>query len=243
MYIISELHNQYSGDISLAQQMILQSKMAGANAVKVQLYDAEKFYGNRQRQYLSLSFDEVRRLKEYADRLQIDFFASFFDEERLEWCLKLDFPVLKIASVVLEKYPELCQKAVKSGKRTLISLGRYDWKTKPLPFNAPNVEYLYCVAKYPTLLEELEMPDFHNSFFTGYSDHTIGIHACLYAIARGAQVLEKHFTLSPSLHKDTERGHACGMTFADLEQIRVFAEAVRVIERKGPAFEKLEERK
>ena len=183
MYLISELHGQYGGDISVAEQMILQSKMYGAHAVKVQLYDPMRLNNHRRHQYLSLSFDEVKRLKEYADMLRIDFFASFFDEERLDWCLKLDFPVLKLASLTIDRYPELCQAAVDTGKRTIISLGMYDWENKEPPFQADNVEYLYCVAKYPAFLEDVTLPDFHSSFFAGYSDHTIGTTACKVAIA------------------------------------------------------------
>ena len=236
MYIIAELHNQYSGDLATAEQMILQAKMYGAQAVKVQLYDSQRFYGDASRQYLSLSFDATRRLAEYAKHLRIDFFASCFDEERLQWCLDLDFPLLKIASVTLEQNPALCERAVATGKRTLVSLGRWDWKRKSAPFDAPNVEYLYAVSKYPTFLEDLELPDFRNSIFAGYSDHTMGTTACCYAIARGARLLEKHFILSPSLQKETEKAHAGGMTCDDLRAIRIFWDGVDILERRGPAF-------
>ncbi len=236
MYLISELHGQYSGDLGVAEQMILQSKMAGAHAVKVQLYDPMRLNNNRRHHYLSLSFDELRRLKEYADMVRIDFFASFFDEERLEWCLQLEFPILKIASLALERYPDLCQKAVNTGKRTLVSLGMFDWQTRELPFDAPNVEYLYCVAKYPATLEDVEMPDFNTSFFSGYSDHTPGTTACMVAIARGAQIIEKHYTLGHSLQKETEKAHACSMTFEELRAIRAFWDDVRVMERRGYAY-------
>lgn len=229
MYLIAELHNQYGGDIGVAEQMILQCKLAGAHAVKVQLYDSQVLYGTKEREYLSLTFDEVSHLQEYARRVGIDFFASFFDEERLGWCLKLDFPVLKVASVALQRFPDLCERAVATGKRALISLGFHDWKNTPVPFDAPNVEYLHCVSKYPAMLEEVEMPDFDRSFFVGYSDHTIGTTACLYAIARGARVIEKHFTLSPSLQRSTERAHAGGMTLEDLRTIRVFWDGVRLL--------------
>jgi sialic acid synthase SpsE len=240
MYLIAELHNQYSGDLGTAEQMILQAKMFGAHAVKVQLYDSERLYGNRSRQYLSLSHDDVRRLQDYAKGVRIDFFASFFDEERLEWCLELDFPVLKIASVTVEQDPALCKRAIATGKRTLISLGRYDWKTRGVPFTAPNVEYLYTVSKYPATLEDIQMPDFRTSAFAGYSDHTIGTIACCYAIARGSRILEKHFTTSPSLQKDTEKAHACGMTCDDLRAIRTFWEGVEILERRGAAYERTE---
>lgn len=234
MYLISELHNQYGGDMHTAEQMILQSKMAGAHAVKVQLFDAERLYGTAQRGYLSLTFDEAKRLRDFAASLRIDFFASFFDEERLEWCLELDVPVLKIASITVERYPDLCRRAIDTGRRIFMSLGRWDWRTKGLPYDAPNIEYLYCVAKYPAMLEEVEMPDFRaDPTFVGFSDHTIGTAASIYAIARGARVLEKHFTISPALQKSTEQAHAGGMTMADLAEIRRFSDAVEILHRTG----------
>lgn len=236
MYLISELHNQYAGDLHTAEQMILQSKLAGAHAVKVQLYDSMRLYGTTAREYLSLSYDDTLRLQRYAAMLHIDFFASFFDEERLEWCLKLDLPILKIASITVERFPQLCERAISTGKRVLVSLGKWDWKARGVPFDAPNVEYLYCVAKYPALLEDIEMPDFTRSFFVGFSDHAIGTAASLYAIARGAKVLEKHYTLSPSLQKSTEQAHAGAMTMQDLADIRLFADAMAVLDRSALAL-------
>lgn len=229
MYIISELHNQYSGDIRTAEQMILQSKLAGAHAVKVQLFDPIRLYGTTEREYLSLTHEETVRLQRFAASLGIDFFASFFDEERLKWCLELDMPVLKIASIAVERYPDLCERAVATGKRVLMSLGKWDWKAKGLPFQAPNVEYLYCVAKYPALLEDVDMPDFGSSEFVGFSDHTVGTAAAMYAIARGARVLEKHYTLSPMLQRSTELAHYGSMTMEDLAQIRAFSDAIAIL--------------
>ncbi|MBI3522155.1 MAG: N-acetylneuraminate synthase family protein [Chloroflexi bacterium] len=238
MYLIAELHNQYEGDISTAEQMILQSKMAGAHAVKLQLYDSQTLYGTAERAYLSLTFDETKRLKEYADLLRIDIFASFFDRERLQWCLELDFKILKIASITVERYPELCELAVATGRRVIMSLGKWDWKGQGMPFRAPNVEYLYCVAKYPALLEDVQMPDFRGSDFVGYSDHTVGISACLLAISRGAKVIEKHFTLSPSLQKSTAQAHLGSMRMDDLVAIRSFADDIEVMDRTATAFRK-----
>jgi sialic acid synthase SpsE len=236
MYLISELHGQYGGDLATAEQMILQSKMFGAHAVKVQLYDPIRLNQNRRHQYLSLTFDQLKHLQAYAGTLGIDFFASFFDEQRLDWCLQLDFPVLKIASIALERYPDLCQAAVDTGKRTLVSLGTYDWQNQPPPFDAPNVEYLYCVAKYPATLEDIHLPDFRQSFFSGYSDHAPGTTASMVAIARGAEIVEKHFTLSHTLQKDTEKAHTCGMTFEELRAIRAFWDDVRILDRRGYAY-------
>ena len=78
VYIISELCGQWGGSVERAEQMILQSKMAGANAVKVQLWDTYRMLGDNRElwEYLSMTKEQFLRLKEFADRLNIDFFAS-----------------------------------------------------------------------------------------------------------------------------------------------------------------------
>jgi N,N'-diacetyllegionaminate synthase len=227
MYIIAELCGQHGGRMRVLEQMILQAKMNGADAVKVQLYDTYRMPGeNRVRwEYLGISFDQLKSLKAYCDMLRIDLFASFFDEERLNWCIELDFPILKIASFILKQWPDLAEKAVATGRRTIISLGMYDWQKGGAPFKTKNVEYLYCVPKYPGTLEDLgSMPDFRtDSLFCGYSDHTPGNAAVYQAISKGAKIIEKHFTLSHALQRDTEKGHFCSMDAAQLRDISLFA--------------------
>ena len=186
---------------------------------------------NRQRwEYLGISFEELKRLKSLCDNLGLDLFASFFDEERLNWCLELDFPILKIASFALKEWPELVEKAVASGKRTIVSLGMYDWQAKGKPFNADNVEYLFCIPRYPGTLEDVDIPDFNgHPVFTGYSDHTPGNTAVYYAIMRGAKVVEKHFTISKALQRETEKGHFCSMDTQELAAIRNFADEFHIL--------------
>ena len=91
MFVISEIFPQHGGSLEVAEQMILQSKMAGADAVKVQLYGANQF--GAERAYLELNFDGLKRLKEYGERVGIDVFATPFTEERLEWCKELDLSI------------------------------------------------------------------------------------------------------------------------------------------------------
>ncbi len=227
MYLIAELCGQHRGSMKLLEQMSLQAKMAGADAVKVQLYDTYSMPGeDRERwEYLNISFDQLKSLKEYCDMLRIDLFASFFDEERLRWCVDLDLPVLKIASYIMKQWPELAEKAVATGRRTIISLGMFDWETTGAPFRANNAEYLYCVPKYPGTLEDLDrLPNFRNDpIFSGYSDHTPGNAAVYKAIINGAKIIEKHFTLSHNLQRDTEKGHFCAMDASQLREISLFA--------------------
>ena len=234
-YIISELHGQYGGKIAVAEQMILQSKFGGADAVKGQLYsedfDKNSMDGDSPGDFLSLTFEELKSLKEYADMLHIDFFASFFDEERMQWGIDLDLPYLKIANWISREKPELVEKSIATGKKVIISLNNEQAK-KGKPYEAENVIYLYTEPLYPGRLEDMHIPNFVDSWFSGYSDHTIGNTAATYALARGAKILEKHFTVGKSWQKTKEGGHACSMDVDDLRQLHEFARGFSILEYK-----------
>lgn len=219
MFIISEIFPQHGGCISAAEQMILQSKMGGADAVKVQLYPADLFPGTdgASRDYLELDFDGLKHLTTYADRVGISLFATAFDFERLDWCLKLDLPYMKVAARTNRENPKLVQAVLDTGKPTFLSVPSDMHFDEVL--HAKHVSYLYCVMKYPATLEDMQMPDFRNSPYDGLSDHSIGIAASLWAFAHGAQKFEKHFTLSTGDQCRTEQAHAGSMTLEDLRQI------------------------
>ena len=70
----------------------------------------------------------------------------------------------------------------------------YNYQKKGIPFDDKNIKYLYCVSNYPTNYNDIKMPNFDKSFFSGFSDHSVGIGACLFAVSRGAEYLEKHFS-------------------------------------------------
>ena len=104
----------------------------------------------------------------------------------------------------------------------------FDYSSK-LPFKGKNIEYLYCVSKYPTPLTDIKMPNFDKSFFKGFSDHTIGIEACIYAISRGAKIIEKHFTNNKSLNVSTQLGHTGSMDYNDLENLRKYSDSITLL--------------
>jgi len=226
-YIISELHGQYGGKLEVAEQMILQSKFGGADAVKVQLYspdfDPKSLNGKDPGDYLSLTFDELKRLQDYAQMLHIDFFASVFDDERLDWCLKLNFPILKIANWVSVNRRDLAERIVQTGKPVIMSINNDIITKEGKPFDASNVHYLYTESLYPGMIEELHMPDFGTSFVEGFSDPTAGIIAVTYALAHGAKIIEKHFTLEKGWQKTKEKAHFASMTVDELREIRSLA--------------------
>ena len=227
--IISEIHPQHYGSINEIKRMIIQSKIGGADIVKLQLYDSKKLWGDTKRSYLDITKDELYEINEFCKFQGIELSASVFDLKRVEWCSELNFKTYKIASrSVVDK--ELCEKIISLNKRTIVSLGMYDYQKKGEPFKKnPNISYLYCVAKYPTPLPDIDMPDFNNSFFSGYSDHTIGISACLYAVSKGAKILEKHFSNSKAMNIETQQGHTGSMNMNDLLLIRELSDNIRLL--------------
>ena len=226
--IISEVYPQHNGSINELKRYILLSKLGGASFVKLQLYSSEKLFGNKDRNYLDVKFDELKSLKEFSDQNDIEIFASIFDEEKIEWCEKLNFKYYKIASRTVED-KKLCEKIISCNKTTFISLGMHDWEKNGLPFVGDKIKYFYCVSKYPTMLGELKFPNFNNGKIVGYSDHTVGISACLKAISKGANYVEKHFSMNKSGNINTELAHVCSMNFDDLKLLKELSDSFSII--------------
>ena len=228
VYIISELCGQWGGSVDKAKTMIDQSKEGGADAVKVQLWDTYRMPGeNRENwEYLSMTEDQFLELKEHAEKLNIDYFASPFHEDRFNWIINSGLKTNKIASTLVSMDFSLCEKMLEHEQieKTFCSLGK--WNEIEMPFVNRDIFYFHCVPNYPHDFEEaLElMPVEFNTLLVGYSDHSIGIESCKEAVRRGATVLEKHFTLDHFLQSDTEGAHACSMNFSELIQLRKFCD-------------------
>ena len=172
-----------------------------------------------------MSREQFLGLKEFADRLNIDFFASPFHRDRFNWITDAGIKINKIASSMLEWDIEFCQDMVGDGMLTYCSLGKWD-NQLVYPFKNSNVKYFHCVAKYPhSEKEAIElMPEKFDYVLVGYSDHSIGIDACKEAVRRGATVIEKHFTTNKKLQCKTESAHVCSMTMNDLRGLRDFCD-------------------
>lgn len=227
--IICEIHPQHLGSMNEIERMIMQSKIGGADYVKLQLYDSEYLFNNKDRNYLEISSTELKRIKSFSDQFNIEIFASVFDKKSLNIYDKIGFKTYKIASRTVNE-EKFCKEILKKKKETFISMGMYDYEKKGFPYkNFKNAKYFYCVSKYPTRLDEINMPDFNNSNFVGYSDHTIGISACIYAISRGAKIIEKHFSNNHSLNVETQLAHVCSMNFEQLCQLRLYADSISLL--------------
>jgi sialic acid synthase SpsE len=224
MFLVAEIGLNYDGNFQLAKELIRQAKLYGADAAKFQ-------FGWRCKpgdiNYIDL--DHALQLKKWCDEMKIEMFASILNNEALELAHSINLSRYKIASRTVIDNPDLCKRIIAEGKPTYVSLGM--WDKKEFPFGKPdgkNLFYIYCRSKYPTSAEDLkDMPEhFASDSFYGYSDHLIGIEACILAISRGAQYIEKHFTLDKT--SQVIRDHVLSAT---PEEFRQLAEVGRSLDK------------
>ena len=220
MFIVSEIFPQHSGDLVMAKRMILQSYLAGASAAKVQLVQNNMFSkDNIDRSKNELNFEAFSELVNYGKSIGIDVFATAFNDETLDWCLKLETKYLKIAARTHKENPNLVKKIIKLNKKTFISIRPNEEKDFNFLKNE-NFIYLSCISEYPTLLSDVKIPNFNKSNFSGISDHSLGIGVALKSCSLGGRYLEKHFTFDKNLQKHYEKGHLGSMDFNDLKLLK-----------------------
>jgi sialic acid synthase SpsE len=219
MFIVAEIFPQHSGDLDLAETLILQSKMGGASAVKLQLYKGNQFSKDGlDRNYIELDFEGLKRLMDYGAKVGISVFSTAFDIERLDWLVELNSPYFKIAARMHSEMPELVEKILKLERTTFVSIADDSLLNRYKKLD--HTICLKCVSQYPTLLEDWDFEPIREYQYDGISDHSSGIAAPLKACTLGMNYLEKHFTLSRNLQKNTEKAHTGSMDFEELLRLK-----------------------
>ncbi|HKR74858.1 MAG TPA: N-acetylneuraminate synthase family protein [Candidatus Nitrosocosmicus sp.] len=214
--IIAEAGSNHDQDIKNAYELIEIAADAGADAVKFQLFTAESLYSNKinyeiyettKRAELPLKW--IPELVDVCKSNKIMFLSTPFDCNSIDVLNDVDIPMFKWASGEIDNL-ELLQYAAKSLKPILISTGMCnlsDIESAIVTVNRENndqIALLHCISLYPTLFEDtnLRMMDTLSNTFgypVGFSDHTPGVTVAIAAVARGAKILEKHFTLDKNL--------------------------------------------
>lgn len=223
-YIIAEAGVNHNGDVHIAKQLCLAAKNAGADAVKFQTWITDNIItksvkqadyqtentGKDESQYdmlkkLELTFDEFREIKEYCEEIGIEFASTADDEESLDFLVDLGIPFIKVGSGDVGNISYL--RYIGSKKRPVIlstgmsTLADVEVSLKALrDGGATDIKLLHCTTNYPCPFDSVNlkaMDTLHNAFGleVGYSDHTVGIEVPVSAVARGAIIIEKHFTL------------------------------------------------
>jgi pseudaminic acid synthase len=229
VYIIAELSANHRNLFDEAVRLVRAAKEAGADAVKLQTYtpdtltlcsDKEPFrirggtlWDGRTLYDLyreaSMPWEWQPKLKTVARDLGLDFFSSAFDATAVDFLESVGVPAHKVASLEIVDLP-LIKKMAATGKPLIVSTGAAtlaeirEAVETARGAGAAAVALLKCTSAYPAPPEEMNLraiPHLAETFdaAVGLSDHTLGIAVPVAAIALGASIVEKHFTLSRSV--------------------------------------------
>ncbi|HEF3553221.1 N-acetylneuraminate synthase [Campylobacter upsaliensis] len=252
--IIAEAGVNHNGDINLAKKLIEQAAKAGADVVKFQTFKANSCVSvsAKKAKYqlettakeenqlemikkLELSYEAHFELMKHCKKHSIAFLSTPFDLESVEFLRGLDLPYFKIPSGEITNLPYL--KAVaKCKKRVLLStgmanLGEIEAALTILRKNGTrNITLLHCNTEYPTPFEDVNLNALKTlkeafKLEVGYSDHTEGIVASLGAVALGAVVIEKHFTLDKTMEGPDHRASL------EFEELKALCKGIRELEK------------
>ena len=254
VYVIAEAGVNHNGSPELAMRLAAAAKAAGADAVKFQTFRAEKLASATAAQAayqkenmgdtgsqlamlkrLELSREDFRQLKAYCDSIGITFLSTAFDDESLDFLEELNLPVLKIPSGEVTNLP-LLERLAATGKPLLLSTGMFDMDevaaavTLLKEKGAGDICLLHCTTAYPAPVDGVNlraMVAMAEAFGlpVGYSDHTEGIQVPVAAVALGARVIEKHFTLDKTMEGPD---HKASLT---PDELAAMVAAVRSVER------------
>ena len=254
VFIIAEAGVNHNGSVEVAKKLIDEAVIAGADAVKFQTFKAENLVTKNAKQAkyqvrnlseetsqfemlkkLELDYAEYRELMEYCKKRHIMFLSSPFDIESIEFLDNLGIEVFKIPSGEIENVPYL-EKVARTGKKIILSTGMSDlsdieFALSTLRNNGNNeIIVLHCNTDYPTDMNDVNlkaMKTIKEAFKVdvGYSDHTEGIEVSIAAVAMGAKVIEKHFTLDKTMEGPD---HLASLNPAEL---RMMIKSIRNIEK------------
>jgi N-acetylneuraminate synthase/N,N'-diacetyllegionaminate synthase len=235
--VIAEIGNNHEGDYALAEELVGRAAEAGADAVKFQTFIPELYVSSRDAERLArlkkfqLSFDQFASLARLAERRGVMFLSTPFDLESLSFLARI-CPALKIASGDNTFYP-LLSAAGETGKPLILSTGLTDlpllrravgtieraWRRNG---RSGDLALLHCTVSYPAPAEQANLRAIATlaqefRYTVGYSDHTLGNQAAVLAVAAGARLVEKHFTIDKN-HSDF-RDHQLSADPADFAEL------------------------
>lgn len=253
IFIIAEAGVNHNGDIRLAKKLIDAAKSAGADAVKFQTFKAESVVSKlaQKAEYqkqttgvdesqlemvkkLELSFCDFKELKKYCEEKEILFLSTPFDFDSIDFLESLEMPIYKVPSGEITNLPYLI-KIARIGKSVIMSTGMSDLDEVGLALEvlrdngAGSITLLHCNTQYPTPFEDANLKAMLTlkerfGVAVGYSDHTLGIEAPIAAVALGATVIEKHFTLDKNMEGPDHKASL------DPQELKAMVTSIRNIE-------------
>lgn len=254
VYIIAEAGVNHNGNIKIAKQLVEAAVEAHVDAIKFQTFKAinvvsklakKADYQNTEKnksqtqlemlKQLELDIEMHRELLSYCKKLGIEFLSTPFDLESIDLVASLGIDIMKIPSGEITNYPYL-KKIGSLKKKVILSTGMSDLKEirdalEVLYQNGTtDVKILHCITEYPAPIDEVNLraiktlqDEFHVE--VGYSDHTCGIIIPVVAVAMGAKIIEKHFTLDKNMEGPDHKASL------NPNELKIMVETIRSIER------------
>lgn len=251
--IIAEAGVNHNGDINIAKRLIDEAKRSGADIVKFQTFNPQKLaskyatmaeyqkdnLGREESQEamlskLTLSWGEYVELAEYCKKIGIKFLSTPFESESIHFLDDLQ-DIWKIPSGEITNYPYLVDIA-KTGKEVILSTGMSNIDEVKgaievlKKHGAGKITLLHCTTNYPTPMDDVNLRamltlERECGCAVGYSDHTQGIEVPIAAVAMGATVIEKHFTLDRNMDGPDHKASL------EPDELKAMVSAIRNVEK------------
>ena len=226
--IIAEAGANFNGDLEIAKKMILEAKRVGVDVVKFQCWSkdnimVESMWKNKEAEmksfghttqeellnFLSLSHEDHRVLNDYCYEHGIMFASTGTSFKDVDFLDEINVPFFKIASMDLN-HPSFISHIASKGRPIILSTGMGTMQEIATAIGLikdegnQDIVLLHCTSLYPPKDEEVNLNniDYFKEVFdviVGYSDHTLGISVPLASLAKGAAVIEKHYTLDKNM--------------------------------------------
>lgn len=269
VFIIAEAGVNHNGDMEIAKKLIDVAFECGADCVKFQSFKTENIVtkyaerasyqkentGDELTQFemlkkLELTIDNHIELKSYCENVGIIFLSSPFDLESIDLLERLGQEIYKIPSSEIENIPYL-RKIGALNRKIILSTGMSNLEDVEFAMDilrkagSNDITLLHCSSNYPTSMEEVNlmaMKTLEKNFNVnvGYSDHTKGLEVSIAAVALGAKVIEKHFTLRKDMEGPDHKASLEPLELKELvSKIRNIEKALGDFDKIGTKSEKL----
>ena len=235
VFIIAEIGNNHEGNFDTAKKLIKAAASTGVDAVKFQTFITDDFVRSNYPSYERLkkfefTHNQFLELKKFTNKQKLNFISTPLDFLSANF-LKKNCKIIKIASGDNNFY-DLINIFLDFKKQLIISTGmmndtnveqliKFILKKKGDKFLKNNLSLLHCISSYPAEDKSLNLMSIkylankYKDINIGYSDHSVGWDACVTAVALGARIIEKHFTLSNNF--SNFRDHRLSLNPIDME--------------------------
>lgn len=262
VFIIAEAGVNHNGNIKLAKELVDVAVESKADAVKFQTfigecciskgaskakYQKETTWSDESQlemiKKLELSFDAFTELKKYCEKKNIIFMSTPFDLSSAEFLHQIELEIFKIPSGEITNYP-LLRKIGQFRKKVIMSTGmcRINEIQSAIEVlrgeGTTDISLLHCTTQYPTPMQDVNLRAMLTlkrrfEMAVGYSDHTSGIEVSIAAVAMGASIIEKHFTLDRNMSGPDHKASL------EPEELKKMVSCIRNIEDALGTYEKV----